>query len=360
MSDATSRRTWEGRRVLLTGHTGFKGAWLSLLLTDLGAEVHGLALSADACSLYRAANIDAILASSTIGDVRDLPVVERAITEARPEVVLHLAAQALVRPSYVDPVGTFATNVMGVVNVLDATRRADSVKAVVVVTSDKAYENREWLWPYREDEPMGGHDPYSSSKGCAELVTSAYRRSFFSSGVKVASARAGNVIGGGDWSEDRLVPDLVRGALEARPTLIRNPNAVRPWQHVLEPLSGYLALAHGLLGANADACANAFNFGPESGSEQSVGRLADAVSEAWGPELAWACDGSDQPHEAQLLKLDSARARHRLGWNPVWDFPSTIARTVAWYRAYADGEDMTAFTRAQIADYLGARGESKT
>lgn len=353
---------WRGRRVFVTGHTGFKGAWLCLLLTRWGAEVHGFALAPAAGDLFNTAAVEGALARSTIGDVRDLADVEGAINAAEPEIVLHLAAQALVRPSYDDPIGTYATNVMGTVHVLDAVRRRASVRAAVVVTSDKCYENREWVWGYREDEPMGGYDPYSNSKGCAELATSAYRRSFFGRDgtARLGSGRAGNVIGGGDWAADRLVPDLIRAVRAGRSTLIRNPAAIRPWQHVLEPLAGYLALAEALCGAEGADYAEGFNFGPEPGSERTVGEIADAVCARWGAGAGWTRDTGAHVHEAHFLKLDSSKARARLGWRPRWAFERTLDETVGWYRAQADGRDMADFTLNQIDRYFTSVQELAT
>jgi CDP-glucose 4,6-dehydratase len=313
-----NREFWRGRRVLLTGHTGFKGTWLTLWLKSLGAEVFGFALN----PVTEPALFDAVDAgsgiNSRIADIRDFDAVRFAVAEFKPEVVMHLAAQALVRDSYVNPVDTYAVNVMGTAHILEAVRSVGGVSAVVIVTSDKCYANREWVWGYREDEPMGGHDPYSSSKGCAELITSAYASSFFARekygehGVAVASARAGNVIGGGDWAKDRLVPDIVRSFQTGQAVTVRNPNAVRPWQHVLEPLRGYLMLAERLV-----------TDGPEF-----------AATETWGDGARWELDGSPQPHEAHYLKLDCSKARTILGWRPVLDLAAALERTVRWYQEF--------------------------
>ena len=348
------REFWRGRRVFLTGHTGFKGAWLSLMLKELGAETWGFALPPSGECLFRAAAVHETLAGSTLADVQSRDAVASALQAAEPEIVLHLAAQALVRPSYVDPVGTYATNVMGTVHVLEAARTCSSVRAVVVVTSDKCYENREWVWGYREDEAMGGYDPYSNSKGCAELVCSAYRRSFFQQGARLGSGRAGNVVGGGDYAEDRLIPDLVRAARGGRETLIRNPGAVRPWQHVLEPLTGYLQLAEALAGPEGPRFADGWNFGPNSGAERTVGEVADAVCRLWGRGARWTRDSAPQPHEATFLKLDSSKARQVLRWRPVWDFDETMTRTLEWYGAAEEGHDMRAMSLSQITQYLQA------
>jgi CDP-glucose 4,6-dehydratase len=334
---------WAGRRVLVTGHTGFKGSWLSLWLTRMGAEVTGLshAVPTDP-SLFELARVGELVETVT-ADVRDGEAVARAVEAARPEVVLHLAAQPLVRASFEDPRSTYEVNVMGTVNVLDAVRRAGGVRAAVNVTSDKCYENREWEWAYREDEPMGGHDPYSSSKGASELVTSAYRRSF---GMRLASARAGNVIGGGDWGADRLIPDLMRGALSGTPVEIRNPGATRPWQHVLNPLSGYLVLAQALWD-DPDA-ATAWNFGPAQEDARPVSWIVERLAELWPGELPWTLAAGEHPHEAHYLKVDSSRARTRLGWAPRWDLARALDSIVEWYGALRDGADMRAVTLAQL------------
>ena len=308
---------WRDRRVLLTGHTGFKGAWLALWLQSLGAQVTGYSTRVPTePSLYELARVGEGM-ENIQGDVRDHDAIAAAVGAASPEVVVHMAAQSLVRRSFAEPRETYETNVMGTVNVLDAVRRNGAgVRVLVNVTSDKCYENREWEWGYREVEPMGGHDPYSSSKGCAELVTDAFRRSFFSDrdGARVASARAGNVIGGGDWGEDRLVPDIMRAALAGEQVRVRNPNSIRPWQHVLNPLSGYLVLAQALWDAPEHAAG--WNFGPVEEDARSVGWIVERLGELWPAELRWALDDGPHPHEARYLKLDSSRARARLGWRP--------------------------------------------
>jgi CDP-glucose 4,6-dehydratase len=298
-----------GKRVLLTGHTGFKGTWLSLYLQMLGAKVTGLSLAPEgAPNLFTVARTDSGM-TSVVGDIRDLAAVERTVTAAAPDVVIHMAAQALVRRSYREPVETYATDVLGTVHVLDAIRRLTKARACVVVTSDKCYENREWIWPYRENEPMGGHDPYSNSKGCAELVVSAYRASFFrEAGIGLASARAGNVIGGGDWSEDRLIPDLLRGFVDGKPTMIRQPNSIRPWQHVLDALHGYLILTERLWNEPI-AAADGWNFGPADTGAVPVHVIADQLVAKWGDGAAWSRDNQASAHEAHLLKLDSTKAR---------------------------------------------------
>jgi len=342
---------WRGKRVFLTGHTGFKGGWLSLWLQALGAEVHGFALAPDTePNLFTVANVANGMASSTFGDIRDTAVLAQALRACDPEVVIHMAAQPLVRASYDDPVGTYATNVMGTVHLLEAVRGAGGVRAVVNITTDKCYENREWLWGYREDEPMGGHDPYSSSKGCAELVTSAYRRSFLHSDTALASARAGNVIGGGDWAADRLVPDLLKAFEHNEPVVIRNPHATRPWQHVLEPLSGYLQLAERLWN-DGQAVAEGWNFGPADDDAQPVGWIVERMAALWGDGRSWRLDASPQPHEAQMLKLDCSKARQRLGWTPRWRLADTLARIVHWHQAWLAGADMRAHCLQEIAEY---------
>lgn len=340
---------WENRRVFITGHTGFKGSWLSLWLQSMGADVAGFALAPPSDpSLFEAARVAQGMAS-TIGDIRNLDALQAAMKNHRPEIVIHMAAQSLVRPSYADPVETYSTNVMGTVNVLEAMRRTDSVKAAVVVTSDKCYENREWVWGYRENEPMGGHDPYSSSKGCAELVTSAYRSSFFEkSGIALASARAGNVIGGGDWAADRLVPDILRAFEKGMPVVIRNPGAIRPWQHVLEPLSGYLLLARKLVEEGA-AFAEGWNFGPEEADAKPVSWIAASMAAAWG--ASWVPDNSAHPHEAHRLKLDCSKARSLLGWLPKWGLETALHEIVLWHQAYLAQADMREFSLNQIAAF---------
>jgi CDP-glucose 4,6-dehydratase len=345
---------WRERRVLITGDTGFKGAWLALWLQSLGARVVGFAgAPPSAPSLYELARVERDVERFD-GDIRDADAVARAVAASAPEVVLHLAAQALVRRSFEDPRETYEINTMGTVNLLDAVRRHGAdVRAVVVVTSDKCYENREWEWGYREDDPMGGHDPYSSSKGAAELVTSAYRRSFFSDpeGPRIASARAGNVIGGGDFGQDRLVPDLMRAALAGEQLRVRNPKSVRPWQHVLNPLSGYLLLAQALC-ASAEH-AGAWNFGPPEHDARSVGWIVERLAELWPGGLEWSVDDGSHPHEARYLKLDSSRARSRLGWRPPVALADALASVVAWHRALAEGSDMRALTSAQIETLTG-------
>lgn len=346
---------WRDKRVFLTGHTGFKGGWLALWLHSLGARVFGYSLPpATNPSLFEVARVGSAIAHRA-GDIRELDSLRRSLNEARPHVVLHLAAQSLVRQSYLDPVETYATNVMGTVNVLEAVRREPSIRAVLVVTSDKCYENREQEAGYRESDPMGGRDPYSSSKGCAELVTAAYRASFLqvSKGrtVAVASARAGNVIGGGDWSTDRLIPDVYRAVEGKQPVRIRNPNAVRPWQHVLEPLAGYLQLVE-RLHESGSAYAEGWNFGPDDKDATPVAEVLDRMALQWGAGLRWEVDAGNHPHEAKLLRLDSTKARSKLGWKPRLSLDDALDWTVEWYKASLQGNDMQAFTQSQIERYM--------
>jgi CDP-glucose 4,6-dehydratase len=349
-------RFWTGKRVFLTGHTGFKGGWLSLWLQNLGAEVTGYALAPGADpNLCELARVDEGM-TSHIADIRDLPTLTAAVQGAKPDIVFHLAAQPLVRESYRNPVETYATNVLGTVHLLEAIRQTPSVRAVVNVTSDKCYENREWHWGYREEEAMGGYDPYSSSKGCAELVTSAWRRSYFASdpqaqhGAALASARAGNVIGGGDWAEDRLIPDLLRAFQKEQPAVIRHPNAIRPWQHVLEPLSGYLLLAEKLY-EEGSAYAEAWNFGPSEDDARPVHWIAERLAQHWGGNARWIHEAGNHPHEAHWLKLDCAKARARLHWKPRWSLAQTLERIVEWHRQHQAGADLCALTLQQIQEY---------
>jgi CDP-glucose 4,6-dehydratase len=342
---------WRGRRVLLTGHTGFKGSWLALWLGSLGAEVVGLSKGVPtAPSLFDLAQVgDGV--ESLRGDVREPEAVVRALADSRAEMVIHMAAQSLVRRSFKQPVETYATNVMGTVHVLDAVRRTDRVRVVLNVTSDKCYENRDWVWGYREDEAMGGHDPYSSSKGCAELVTAAFRRSYAqgAGAPAIASARAGNVIGGGDWAEDRLIPDVMQAVAKGRPALIRNPDAIRPWQHVLNPLSGYLILAQELW--NSREHAEAWNFGPEERDARSVRWDLEQLAEAWGEPIAWRHEVGEKPHEARYLTVDSSKARDRLGWTPTWGLSDALTSVAAWYKTLRSGGDLRRHALEQIAAF---------
>ncbi len=342
---------WRGRRVFMTGHTGFKGSWLSLWLQSLGAELRGYSLAAPTMpALFNEAKVARSM-DSLEGDIRDARALRDAMTSFKPEVVIHMAAQPLVRLSYSEPVETFQTNVMGTVNVLEAVRATDSVRSVVNVTTDKCYENREWVWGYRETDPMGGFDPYSSSKGCAELVTAAYRQSFLHEGcAALASARAGNVIGGGDWAIDRLVPDIFRAIEKKQPVMLRNPRSIRPWQHVLEPLGGYLTLAE-RLHEEGQRFAEAWNFGPADEGAQPVEWIVRHITQAWGGGACWAIDGGAHLHEAQYLKLDCSKARQRLHWAPRWSLGMTLDRIVNWHKAWRAGEDMRRHCQQEIADY---------
>ncbi len=344
---------WQNKRVLVTGHTGFKGGWASLMLSGFGAQVHGFSLEPPTSPcLYNVANVQSRMKSSTIADIRNYDEIASEVRTINPEVILHFAAQSLVHKSYDDPVGTYATNIMGTVNLLESARQLDGECAVINVTSDKCYENREWLWSYRENEPMGGYDPYSSSKGCSELVTAAYRNSFLAdTGIKLASARAGNVIGGGDWAENRLVPDILSAYDNNKTLEIRNPVAIRPWQHVLEPVAGYLILAE-KLSSDRKQYEGAWNFGP---SEEDVRTVK------WIAEQLHTCLSSKNGintkehvfHEAKLLKLDSSKAKMQLGWKPKWDVGTALQKTAEWHLAYRAGSDMLQVCNDQIASYLG-------
>jgi len=356
---------WAGKRVFLTGHTGFKGSWLSLWLQSLGAELTGFSLAPPTQpSLFEMARIGDGM-HSIIGDIRDLAGLREAMVEAKPEIVIHMAAQPLVRYSYENPVETYATNVMGTVHLFEAVRATPSVKAVVNITTDKCYENREWAWGYRENEPMGGYDPYSNSKGCAELVTSAYRSSYFNPldyskhGVALASVRAGNVIGGGDWAQDRLIPDIISAFSEGRPVVIRSPHAIRPWQHVLEPLRGYLMLAERLY-SDGVAYAEGWNFGPNEADVKSVEWIVGTLAEQWGNDANWTLDQSTHPHEATYLKLDISKARSRLGWQPALALSQSLQMIVDWYRDYKNKADMRYVVLEQISTYSTLYFEGKT
>jgi CDP-glucose 4,6-dehydratase len=345
---------WQGKKVFLTGHTGFKGGWLTLWLQSLGARVYGYALNPPTTpNLFTVADVAGALVSSTIADICDVASLEKAMHSAQPDIVFHLAAQPLVRYSYAEPVETYATNVMGTVNLFEAVRKTSSVRAVINVTTDKCYENKETLRPYQEGDAMGGYDPYSSSKGCSELVTAAYRRSFLAeAGVSVATARAGNVIGGGDWSEDRLIPDFLRAIDKNQPLIIRSPNAIRPWQHVLEPLAGYLLLAESLY-IQGDKFAQGWNFGPSDEDAQTVAWIVDKLI-ATMPNASWKVDEQPQLHEANYLKLDSSKARSQLGWQPSWNLETALEKIVDWHHAWHNQKDMRQFSLDQIASYQKA------
>lgn len=355
----TSANIWRGKRVFLTGHTGFKGGWLALWLASKGAVVRGYALDPSTePNLFSVAKIGSVM-EDVRGDIRDPAKLEPALHDFAPEVVFHMAAQPLVRYSYEDPIGTYETNVIGTARVLDAVRRTGSVRAVVSVTTDKCYENKEWLWGYRETDPLGGYDPYSSSKACAEIVSAAFRQSYFPVNklaehrCAVATGRAGNVIGGGDWSLDRLIPDLVRGFLAGEPVRIRRPQAIRPWQHVLEPLHGYMLLAEKLLTHDA-RYATAFNFGPSDDDAQPVGWIVERMTKFWGGNASWMLDEDPGVHEAGYLKLDASRARAELGWYPRLRLEQALQWLVEWYKAWQDGSDMQTFTLNQIRQYEAA------
>ena len=347
--------SWKDRRVFLTGHTGFKGGWMALWLASAGAKVRGYALDPSTTpNLFTAADVGSMV-EDIRGDIRDASALNRAMSDFAPEVVLHMAAQPLVRLSYQDPIGTIETNVIGTARVLDAVRHTPSARAIVSVTTDKCYENREWIWPYRETDHLGGHDPYSASKACAEIVSASFRRSFFEPGqhVALATARAGNVIGGGDWSTDRLLPDLVRGFLSGEPVRIRRPHSIRPWQHVLEPLHGYLTLAEKLLSSNAPFYSTAYNFGPTDEDARPVSWIADRMTRYWGNNASWVLDEDpNSPHEAHYLKLDTSRARHDLAWTPKLRLETALEWLVTWYRTWQSSPaSIQALTLSQIAVY---------
>lgn len=352
MATAVNSTFWQGKKVFLTGHTGFKGSWLSLWLQSMGATVKGFALQPPTQpALFEQARV-ADGMESVIGDIRNLEAITSAMVSFNPDILIHMAAQPLVRLSYREPVETYATNVMGTVHVLEAARQCSHLKAIVNVTTDKCYENREWVWGYRENEPMGGHDPYSNSKGCSELVTAAYRNSFFnqSDTAALASARAGNVIGGGDWAEDRLIPDILRAFEKQQPVIIRNPLATRPWQHVLEPLSGYLMLAEKLY-TEGKTYAEGWNFGPKDEDVQPVEWILNHMTEHWGAGASWQLDTNLQPHEAQLLKLDISKAAAKLKWQPRWSLAHTLDTIVDWHQAWLQGRDVQQQTLQQIQQY---------
>lgn len=345
---------WKGKKVLITGHTGFKGSWLALWLQSLSAVVIGYSLQPPTTpSLYEELDLDNDIVSH-LGDIRNLNSLKAIIEQEQPEIVIHLAAQSLVRNSYINPVETYSSNVMGTVNLLEAIRQTDCVRVAIIVTSDKCYANREWLWGYREDDPMGGHDPYSSSKGCAELITAAYRSSYFHENqTKVASVRAGNVIGGGDWAQDRLIPDFMRAIFAQEAVLIRNPNAIRPWQHVLEPLSGYLLLAEKLWQEGPDYVGS-WNFGPLEEDAKSVEWIIKHLQKLWGEGATWNMDNNQHFHEAMSLKLDITKARIKLGWKPAWSLDLALQLIVEWYKAYQKKLDVKKLMLNQIVLYQSA------
>lgn len=342
---------WKGKKVFLTGHTGFKGSWLSLWLQSMGVELHGYALTPPTNpSLFEEANVADCMVSTT-GDVRDYRSLFEALKKSQAEIVIHMAAQPLVRFSYEQPVETYATNVMGTVHLFEAIRQVGGVRAIVNVTTDKCYENKEWIWGYREDEPMGGYDPYSNSKGCSELVTSAFRRSFFQkTDTALASARAGNVIGGGDWAMDRLVPDILRGFERQEPVIIRNPYATRPWQHVLEPLSGYLTLAQTLY-EQGQTFAEGWNFGPNEDDAKPVQWIVEELVKDWGNGASWRLDAGEHPHEAHYLKLDISKVKSRLDWHPRWSLGTALEKITAWHQAWHAHENVQTMCLRQIEQY---------
>ena len=352
-----SANFWEGKNVFLTGHTGFKGSWLSLLLQSLNANVTGYALPpATDLNMFRLASVENGM-NSIVGDIRETDNLFKALKKSKADIVIHLAAQPLVRYSYDNPIETYAVNVMGTINLLETVRRCETVRSVVNVTSDKCYENKEWNWAYRENEALGGYDPYSNSKACSELVTSAYRSSFFNEKnfkdhkTAIASARAGNVIGGGDWSLDRLIPDLVRAVANNQEIAIRNPKSIRPWQHVLEPLKGYLLLAEHLY-VYGPEFAEAWNFGPNDNDTKSVEQILDIFTHYWGREIKTNIKKDlNEPHEAFNLKIDSTKAKNRLGWLPRWDADESVRRTCAWYKAYINQENMQLYALKEISEY---------
>ncbi|MDD2366396.1 MAG: CDP-glucose 4,6-dehydratase [Desulfuromonadaceae bacterium] len=354
---------WKGKRVFLTGHTGFKGSWFSLWLQRLGANVTGYALAPPTDpSLFEQAGVEQLV-TSIIADVRDGDRLSKELAAAEPEIVLHMAAQPLVRDSYKIPVETYSTNVMGTVNLLEAVRLSPTVRAVVNVTTDKVYENREWAWGYRENEPFGGHDPYSNSKACSELVTAAYRSSYFNPEtysqhrVGVATARAGNVIGGGDWATDRLIPDIVRAIIAGEPVKIRNPNSIRPWQHVLEPLSGYLVLAQKLYESGPEF-AEGWNFGPADEDARTVEWIVRRMCDLWGNQASFVIDGGAHPHEANYLKLDCSKAKMQLGWTPRWNLGMALTSIIEWVKVYSAGGDLKKCCLNQIEEYENRVQES--
>lgn len=344
---------WREKRVLITGHTGFKGSWLSLWLQKMSSKVRGISLKpATNPAMFKVAHVERGMEHFVV-DIRKLEAVKKHIVDFSPDVIFHMAAQPLVRESYNSPIETIETNIMGTVNVLEASRYSKNLKAIVNVTTDKCYENKEWEWGYRENEPMGGRDPYSSSKGCVELLSAAYRNSFLQdANIAMATARAGNVIGGGDWSPDRLLPDILRELEKKNIVKIRNPNAIRPWQHVLEPLSGYLNLAERLSGENGMQYAEGWNFGPIEEDARPVSWIADQICQKWPEPAAWERQQERQPHEANFLKLDIAKARNKLEWAPRWNLSTALANTMAWHQAWIDGQDMQHVSFKQIEAYM--------
>lgn len=362
MENVVSAQFWKGKRVFVTGHTGFKGAWLCVWLKQLGADLTGYSLPPHSPGVFEDCGVENGM-RSLLGDIRDFEKLKTALIAAQPEIVFHLAAQALVRRSYKDPLETYSTNVMGTAHVLESIRQAGSVRAAVSVTTDKCYENNEWVWGYRECDPLGGRDPYSSSKAAAELVTAAYRESYFPADryaehrTAIATARAGNVIGGGDWAEDRLIPDIIRAMLAGKPVYVRNPNAIRPWQHVLDPLGGYILLAERLFCEGA-AFASAWNFGPSLEDARPVSWIVERIVSQWEDNAGWVTQPGNHPHEAKYLKLDCAKAIGELGWRSGWRLDQAIDALVEWYRAKQESKDMNELTIRQIDDYSRAASQT--
>lgn len=352
-----NKKFWQGKKVFITGHTGFKGSWLCLWLNSLGAKVTGYSLHPPTQpSLFELCRVNELV-TTVIGDIRDVELLTKTMLAAQPEIVIHMAAQALVRDSYKSPVDTYAINVMGTVHILEAVRACKSVRAIVNVTTDKCYENKEWAWGYRENEPMGGYDPYSNSKGCSELVTASYRSSFFNPedykkhGVGVATARAGNVIGGGDWAIDRLIPDCINALLQHEKIRIRNPHSIRPWQYVLEPLSGYLMLAQNLY-EHGEIFAEGWNFGPNDNDAKQVEWIVQKMCEAWGDNATYEVDKGNYPHEAHYLKLDCSKAKIKLNWQPRWNLEQALEKIIEWVRAYQKRMNMRDICLQQIEEYM--------
>lgn len=352
---------WSGKRVFLTGHTGFKGGWLTIWLSSMGAKVIGFSMAPNTTpNLFEVAGVAALCKQSHIDDIRNFDHLYNAIQSAAPDIVIHMAAQPLVRYSYSNPVETYAVNVMGTVHVLEAIRLCRSVKAAVIVTTDKCYENKEWVWGYRENEPIGGYDPYSNSKACAELVTASYRQSFFSEkdyakhGIAIGSARAGNVIGGGDWSVDRLIPDAIAAFESGQPLIVRNPSAIRPWQHVLEPLSGYLVLAQSLH-EKGIAFNGAWNFGPNDTDSRTVSDVIELLISKWHGTASWICDKSIESHEANYLKLDCSKACQELGWSARWPLEKALTAILQWQKVFRSKGDIRSEMFGQIDEYINSR-----
>lgn len=350
-----NRHFWQNKKVLLTGCTGFKGSWLTIWLNMLGAKVYGYSLPAPTNpSMWEDSQLEQLCEEMCYADIRDYTCLEQYIKQVQPDIIIHMAAQPLVRYSYVNPRETYEVNVMGTVNLLDAVRQTGFGRVIVNVTTDKCYENKEWIWAYRENEPMGGHDPYSNSKGCSELVTTAFINSYFGhvdSKTIVGSGRAGNVIGGGDWAEDRLIPDIIRSFSQQQAVNVRNPNSVRPWQHVLEPLSGYLTLAEKLY-TDGQKYSGGWNFGPLESDTKTVGEIVEQMCQTWGDSATWTHDQQEHPHEANLLRLDCSKARMLLNWQPVWNSQTTLIKLTLWYKAYFAEQDMLALSKQQINDYM--------